>query len=116
MGLVNRITKRATVLVEDAEGQKYSDGLRYKTYYVPIVPGARAGGVRLSRVKSLSVAVARGMLAAMQRQWLARPSRLASVAGLPHSRSPIHQSAPMSIVYIGKTNVFAVWREQRAAS
>ena len=36
-GRVNRITKRATVLVEDTEGQKYSDGLRYKTYYVPIV-------------------------------------------------------------------------------
>jgi hypothetical protein len=35
-GRVNRITKRATVLVPDIEGQKYSDGLRYKTYYVPI--------------------------------------------------------------------------------
>jgi hypothetical protein len=35
-GRVNRITKRATVLVEDPEGPKYSDGLRYKTYYVPI--------------------------------------------------------------------------------
>lgn len=35
-GRVNRITKRATVLVEDADGQRYSDGLRYKTYYVPI--------------------------------------------------------------------------------
>ena len=35
-GRVNRITKRVTVLVEDAEGQPYSDGFRYKTYYVPI--------------------------------------------------------------------------------
>jgi hypothetical protein len=35
-GRVNRITKRVTVLVEDAAGQQYSDGLRYKTYYVPI--------------------------------------------------------------------------------
>jgi hypothetical protein len=35
-GRVNRITKRATVLVEDAEGHLFSDGLRYKTYYVPI--------------------------------------------------------------------------------
>jgi hypothetical protein len=35
-GRVNRITKRATVLVEDDEGVLYSDGLRYKTYYVPI--------------------------------------------------------------------------------
>ena len=35
-GRVNRITKRATVLVEDPAGAKFSDGLRYKTYYVPI--------------------------------------------------------------------------------
>jgi hypothetical protein len=35
-GRVNRITKRATVLVEDPEGLKYSDGGRYKSYYVPI--------------------------------------------------------------------------------
>jgi hypothetical protein len=35
-GRVNRITKRATVLVEDPAGMTYSDGLRYKTYYVPI--------------------------------------------------------------------------------
>ena len=35
-GRVNRITKRVTVLVSDIEGQKYTDGLRYKTYYVPI--------------------------------------------------------------------------------
>jgi hypothetical protein len=35
-GRVNRVTKRATVLVEDPGGQTYSDGLRYRTYYVPI--------------------------------------------------------------------------------
>jgi len=35
-GRVNRVTKRATVLVEDPEGILYRDGLRYKTYYVPI--------------------------------------------------------------------------------
>jgi hypothetical protein len=35
-GQVNRITKRATVLVEDPEGPRYSDGRHYKTYYVPI--------------------------------------------------------------------------------
>ena len=35
-GRVNRVTKRATVLVEDQSGQKYSDGVRYRTYYVPI--------------------------------------------------------------------------------
>jgi hypothetical protein len=35
-GRVNRITKRATILVEHPTGQQFSDGLRYKTYYVPI--------------------------------------------------------------------------------
>ncbi len=35
-GRVNRITKRVTVLVEDPQGQPFSNGLRYKTYYVPI--------------------------------------------------------------------------------
>jgi hypothetical protein len=35
-GRVNRITKRATVLVEDPSGVRYSDGRHYKTYYVPI--------------------------------------------------------------------------------
>jgi hypothetical protein len=35
-GRVNRVTKRATVLVEEPSSQKYSDGLRYRTYYVPI--------------------------------------------------------------------------------
>jgi len=36
-GRVNRLTKRATVLVEDAEGERFSDGGRYRRYYVPIV-------------------------------------------------------------------------------
>jgi hypothetical protein len=36
MGRVNRITKRATVLVEDPGGRKFTDGQRYKIYYVPI--------------------------------------------------------------------------------
>ena len=36
-GRVNRLTKRATVLVEDAEGERFSDGRRYRRYYVPIV-------------------------------------------------------------------------------
>jgi hypothetical protein len=35
-GLVNRITRRATVLVEDPRGRPFSDGRRYATYYVPI--------------------------------------------------------------------------------
>ena len=35
-GRVNRLTKRATVLVEDTEGERFSDGHRYRRYYVPI--------------------------------------------------------------------------------
>lgn len=35
-GLVNRITKRATVLVEDPEGLPYSDGKRYQKFYIPV--------------------------------------------------------------------------------
>ena len=35
-GRVNRITKRASVLVEHPQGRTYSDGHRYKIYYVPI--------------------------------------------------------------------------------
>jgi hypothetical protein len=35
-GRVRRITKRATVLVPDPEGRSYSDGMRYKEYYVPL--------------------------------------------------------------------------------
>lgn len=35
-GRVNRVTKRATVLVEDPEGERWSDGRRYVRYYVPI--------------------------------------------------------------------------------
>jgi hypothetical protein len=36
VGVVNRITKRATVLVEDASGQPYSNGKRYRKFYVPV--------------------------------------------------------------------------------
>lgn len=35
-GRANRITKRVTVLVEDAGGQLFSDGKRYRVFYVPI--------------------------------------------------------------------------------
>jgi hypothetical protein len=35
-GRVNRVTKRATVLVEDVAGRPYSDGRRYSTYYIPL--------------------------------------------------------------------------------
>ena len=36
IGILNRITKRATVLVEDPTGVPYSDGKRYKKFYVPV--------------------------------------------------------------------------------
>lgn len=36
VGTVNRITRRATVLVTDSTGQLYDDGLRYRKYYVPL--------------------------------------------------------------------------------
>ena len=36
VGFVNRITRRATVLVENASGAPYSDGKRYSKYYVPL--------------------------------------------------------------------------------
>ena len=35
-GRVNRVTKRATVLVEGPEGERWSDGRRYVRYYVPL--------------------------------------------------------------------------------
>jgi len=35
VGRVNRAHRRATVLVEDAKGQPYSDGKRYQKFYVP---------------------------------------------------------------------------------
>jgi hypothetical protein len=35
-GLINRITKRATVLVADPRGARYSDGNRYLKFYVPL--------------------------------------------------------------------------------
>ena len=35
-GIVNRITKRATVLVKDTRGRRYADGHRYARFYVPV--------------------------------------------------------------------------------
>ena len=35
-GLVNRITKRATVLVPDPSGRLFADGRRYASYFVPL--------------------------------------------------------------------------------
>jgi hypothetical protein len=34
-GVVNRITRRATVLVEDPDGEPYSNGKHYRKFYVP---------------------------------------------------------------------------------
>lgn len=36
VGQVNRATHRATVLVEDAQGEPYSDRKRYRKFYVPL--------------------------------------------------------------------------------
>ena len=36
VGIVNRITRRATVLVVDPQGQLYGDGKRYRKFYVPL--------------------------------------------------------------------------------
>lgn len=35
-GIVNRITRRATVLVEDPSGVRYSDGKSYLKFYIPV--------------------------------------------------------------------------------
>ena len=42
-GFVNRITKRATVLVVDPKGIRYDDGQRYSKFYVPLAMLKRAG-------------------------------------------------------------------------
>jgi hypothetical protein len=36
IGIVNRITSRATVLVPDPKGRRYSNGVHYAKYYVPL--------------------------------------------------------------------------------
>ncbi|MCA9547073.1 MAG: hypothetical protein KC613_21875, partial [Myxococcales bacterium] len=35
-GVINRITRRATVLVPDPKGARYSDGRHYAKFYVPL--------------------------------------------------------------------------------
>jgi len=35
-GIVNRVTRRATVLVPDPDGERFSDGQTYLRYYVPL--------------------------------------------------------------------------------
>ncbi len=35
-GVVNRVTKRATILVEDPHGLRYSDGKHYTKFYIPL--------------------------------------------------------------------------------
>jgi hypothetical protein len=35
-GIVNRVTKRATVLIPSPSGERYSDGRRYEVCYVPV--------------------------------------------------------------------------------
>lgn len=43
-GRVNRVNRRATVLVEDAAGQPYSDGKKYQKFYVPLKELSLASG------------------------------------------------------------------------
>jgi hypothetical protein len=43
VGVVNRITRRATVLVEAVDGVLYSDGKRYRKFYIPIAKLKPAG-------------------------------------------------------------------------
>ncbi len=42
LGVVNQITRRATVLVPDRDGQHYSDGKHYRKFYVPIAKLTKA--------------------------------------------------------------------------
>src|SRR5262245_28890157 len=43
-GLLNRITRRATVLVETPGAQRYTDGRHYAKFYVPLAALRKAGG------------------------------------------------------------------------
>jgi hypothetical protein len=45
-GRVNRITRRATVLVESPSGEPFSDGRRYLTFYVPLALLRKNAGQR----------------------------------------------------------------------
>lgn len=50
VGIVNRITKRATVLVEDPQhGARYSDGKHYSKFYVPLTMLSPADDTQLAR-------------------------------------------------------------------
>jgi len=42
-GVVNRITRRATVLVESSQGEPYSNGKRYEKFYIPLEELRRIG-------------------------------------------------------------------------
>jgi hypothetical protein len=42
-GRVNRVSRRATVLVPDPQGQRFSDGGRYRRFYVPLTILRRLG-------------------------------------------------------------------------
>jgi len=46
VGLVNRITRRATVLVEDPRGEEYQSGKRFLTFYVPLALLRKEGGAQ----------------------------------------------------------------------
>jgi hypothetical protein len=43
VGVINRITRRATILVEDSRGVAHSDGKKYLKFYIPLPMLTRAG-------------------------------------------------------------------------
>ena len=43
VGIVNRITRRATILVKDKNGVPYDDGHKYKKFYVPVAMLKKVG-------------------------------------------------------------------------
>ena len=79
-GRVNRITRRATVLVESPRGERFSDGRRYLTFYVPL-PFCESRAERVIRCQledtadsSADPGLAVGLLSlGGLRDWLERP-------------------------------------------
>ena len=59
-GRINRITKRATILVPDARGHRYTDGGRYRKFLVPVVRLISAGDGNGVAASSSSHASANG--------------------------------------------------------
>lgn len=52
IGVINRITRRATVLVEDESGRPYTDGKRYAKYYMPLGSLERINAPRVASTEN----------------------------------------------------------------